>query len=84
MSSARLIHNEVCELLLASLESLQQAHTQFLDLVHPTNSSVERIKAKIKAVDCHQRLKQLSELVKVCLRFIDRLHQEARYISRAL
>lgn len=63
MSSARMIHGEVCSHLLASLESLQQAHSQFLDLLH--NTSIEGLKAKIQVTDCHKRLHQLSEMVKV-------------------
>ena len=72
MSSARKIHREVCSLLLASLESLQQAHQQFLDLLHPhpagTGSNpVERLKAKIQVTDCNKRLQHLSDMVKVSL-----------------
>ena len=72
MSSARKIHREVCSLLLASLESLQEAHQQFLDLLHPhpagTGSNpVERLKAKIQVTDCNKRLQHLSDMVKVSL-----------------
>ena len=72
MSSARKIHREVCSLLLASLESLQEAHQQFLDLLHPhpagTGSNpVERLKAKIQVTDCNKRLQNLSDMVKVSL-----------------
>ena len=78
MSSARKIHREVCSLLLASLESLQQAHVQFLDLLHPNptgkgsnpKTSIDRMKTKIQVVDCHKRLQHLSDMVKVCNRFL--------------
>ena len=67
MSSARKIHREVCSLLLASLESLQQAHQQFLDLLHPHpvgkgSNPVERLKAKVQVTDCNKRLQQLSDI----------------------
>ena len=77
MSSAQKIHREICSLLLASLESLQQAHQQFLDLLHPhpagTGSNpVERLKAKIQVTDCNKRLQHLSDMVKVSLKLIYR------------
>jgi len=66
MCNARKIHSEVCGLLLSSLESLQQAHNEFVDLLPPTNIALDLMdNMKIQVTDCHKRLYQMSEMAKV-------------------
>ena len=70
MSNARKIHAEVCGLLLSSLESLQQAHNEFVDLLPPTNIALDLMdNMKIQVTDCHKRLHQLSEMARVSFNF---------------
>ena len=71
MSNARKIHSEVCGLLLSSLESLQQAHNEFVDLLPPTTIALDLMdNMKIQVTDCHKRLYQMSEMAKVRLQFL--------------
>ena len=65
LSSARQIHREVCGILLSSLDSLQQAHLEFSDLLNTPVMGMDRIKAKLKVTDCRKRLQQLSDFAKV-------------------
>ena len=68
MSCARKIHGEVCGLLLSSLESLQQAHNEFVDLLPPTNIALDLMdNMRIQVTDCHKRLHQLSEIARVSI-----------------
>ena len=70
MCNARKIHSEVCGLLLSSLESLQQAHNEFVDLLPPTNIALDLMdNMKIQVTDCHKRLYQMSEMAKVSFNF---------------
>merc|ERR1712226_1125929 len=62
----KMVHQEVCGILLSSLESLQQAYIEFSDLLHAAPMmGLERIKSKVKVTDCRKRLHQLSDSVKV-------------------
>ena len=65
MSNAQQIHKEVCGVLLASLESLQEAQLEFSNLLNSPGLGIERMKAKVKVTDCRKKLQQLSDFAKV-------------------
>ena len=69
MSNAQQIHKEVCGVLLASLESLQEAQLEFSNLLNSPGLSIERMKAKVKVTDCRKKLQQLSDFAKVKIFF---------------
>ena len=69
MSNAQQIHKEVCGVLLASLESLQEAQLEFSNLLNSPGLGIERMKAKVKVTDCRKKLQQLSDFAKVKIFF---------------